>query len=214
MVWAARYDAWGGVRKLVSGEVDQPLRLQGQYFDAETGLSYNRFRYYDPNIGSFISQDPLGLVPGENVYAFGPNVHRWIDPLGLCKKAKADFYVRPNGEIITSTGYRYMSRNASYIEELKNTMEIPANPHGTYFSFDKFDIPMPGKLQVPHDASIRGSFDTLQIIDDIKIPNGQWGKADWLEPITKDFPKFGPGGATQAITKSPIHLDSLIDLSK
>jgi len=86
VVWAARYDAWGGIRKLVANEVDQPLRLQGQYFDAETGLCYNRFRYYCPEIGSFISQDPLGLVPGENVYAFGPNVHRWIDPLGLCKE--------------------------------------------------------------------------------------------------------------------------------
>lgn len=80
-------------------------------------------------------------------------------------------------------------------------MEIPANPSGTYITFDKFDVPTPGRLQVPHDASIRGSFDTLQIIDDIRVPNGKWGQASWLEPITKDFPKYGPGGATQALTK-------------
>ncbi|MDC6117325.1 RHS repeat-associated core domain-containing protein [Serratia rubidaea] len=41
-----------------------PLRFQGQYFDAETGLHYNRYRYYDPQTGSYISQDPIGLVGG------------------------------------------------------------------------------------------------------------------------------------------------------
>jgi RHS repeat-associated protein len=86
VVWAARYDALGKVKKLLVDEVEQPLRLQGQYFDRETGLYYNRFRYYEPHIGSFISQDPLGLAAGENVYGFGPNTQTWIDPLGLCKK--------------------------------------------------------------------------------------------------------------------------------
>ena len=93
-------------------------------------------------------------------------------------------------------------------------MEIPANIKGTYITFDKFDIPAPEKLQVPHDASIRGSFTTLQIIDDIRIPNGEWGKASWLEPITKDNPIYGPGGATQAVTNQKIILDSLKDLLK
>jgi RHS repeat-associated protein len=83
VVWAALYDAWGKVKKLSVNEVDQPLRLQGQYFDAETGLYYNRFRYYCPETGSFISQDPLGLVPGENIYTFAPNIQGWVDPLGL-----------------------------------------------------------------------------------------------------------------------------------
>lgn len=90
---------------------------------------------------------------------------------------KTDFYVKPNGEIVPATGYRYMPAEASYMDSLKNTMEISANPSGTYITFDKFDVPTPGRLQVPHDASIRGSFDTLQIIDDIRVPNGKWGQA-------------------------------------
>ena len=86
VVWAARYEAWGKVKKLSVNEVDQPLRLQGQYFDAETGLHYNRWRYYCPENGSFVSQDPLGLMAGENIYGFGPNAQMWVDPLGLeCK---------------------------------------------------------------------------------------------------------------------------------
>jgi len=43
----------------------QPLRFQGQYFDEETGLHYNRFRYYAPDIGRFISQDPIGLCQSD-----------------------------------------------------------------------------------------------------------------------------------------------------
>jgi len=115
---------------------------------------------------------------------------------------------------VPATGYRYMPAEASYMDSLKNTMEIPENPSGTYITFDKFDVPTPGRLQVPHDASIRGSFDTLQIIDDIRVPNGKWGQASWLEPITKDFPKYGPGGATQALTYQKIKLNSLKDLSR
>jgi RHS repeat-associated protein len=87
VVWAARYEAWSKVKKLLVDEVEQPLRLQGQYFDSETGLHYNRFRYYEPHVGSFISQDPLGLLAGENFYKFAPNIYAWSDPLGLICEA-------------------------------------------------------------------------------------------------------------------------------
>ncbi|MEG1179298.1 MAG: hypothetical protein RSD42_02690 [Oscillospiraceae bacterium] len=127
---------------------------------------------------------------------------------------KTNFYVRPNGDVIPATGYRYMPRDAKYIDNLKRTMKIPPNPNGTYITFDKFNVPTSGKLQVPHDASIRGSFDTLQIIDDIRIPNGKYGEDSWLEPITKDFLKYGPGGSTQAITYQKINLKDLKDLLK
>ena len=87
VVWAARYDAWGKVKKLLVDEVDQPLRLQGQYFDRETGLYYNRFRYYCAEIGSFTSADPLGVFAGENTYTYAPNIFSWADPMGLsCDK--------------------------------------------------------------------------------------------------------------------------------
>jgi RHS repeat-associated protein len=63
--------------------VEQPFRFQGQQFDEETGLHYNRFRYYDPVIGRFVSQDPIGLIGGLNIYEFGPNPIEYLDPLGL-----------------------------------------------------------------------------------------------------------------------------------
>ena len=62
-----------------------PLRFQGQYFDAETGLHYNRFRYYDPQTGRFTTQDPISLAGGINLYQYAPNPVLWVDPLGLDK---------------------------------------------------------------------------------------------------------------------------------
>ena len=65
------------------------LELQGQYRDHETGLLYNRHRYFDSAVGQFSSSDPLGLAAGENFYEFGPNTLGWTDPLGLsCRSTR------------------------------------------------------------------------------------------------------------------------------
>ncbi|AOA59473.1 hypothetical protein BFG52_14710 [Acinetobacter larvae] len=64
----------------------QPHRFQGQIYDIETGLHYNRFRYYDPDAGRFISHDPIGLLGGENHFQYAPNPVEWVDPWGLAFK--------------------------------------------------------------------------------------------------------------------------------
>ncbi|AEY67515.1 hypothetical protein Clo1100_3377 [Clostridium sp. BNL1100] len=144
-----------------------------------------------------------------------PEVNRGLSGVGEgVTQAKPDFYVTPSGDAIPSTGYRYMSENAPYMKNLKESMTIPENPNGTYFSFNKYDIANPGALQVPHDAAYRASFDTLQVIDDIRVPNGKWGQARHLEPLTKDFPQFGSGGASQVITNKPITLDEITKLPR
>lgn len=84
VAWNGQYRAWGEVQQ-VSAETNiiQPLRFQGQYADGETGLHYNRFRFYDPNTGRFVSQDPIRLNGGNNLYQYAPNPVAWVDPLGL-----------------------------------------------------------------------------------------------------------------------------------
>ncbi|MCA8388268.1 RHS repeat-associated core domain-containing protein [Burkholderia multivorans] len=59
------------------------LRFQGQQEDEETGLHYDRHRYYDSSIGRFTSQDPVGVAGGINLFRHTANPTQWIDPLGL-----------------------------------------------------------------------------------------------------------------------------------
>jgi RHS repeat-associated protein len=82
MVWRAYYKTWGALEALAPREIEQNLRFQGQYYDIETGLYYNTFRYYDPAVGRFTAQDPIGLLGGINFYQYAANPYSWIDPLG------------------------------------------------------------------------------------------------------------------------------------
>jgi RHS repeat-associated protein len=82
IAWQAQYKAWGEA-KVVVEKIRNPLRFQGQYFDHETGLHYNRFRYYDPEIGRYLSKDPIGIAGGLNLHAYVANPIQWVDPLGL-----------------------------------------------------------------------------------------------------------------------------------
>ncbi|MFE8647319.1 RHS repeat-associated core domain-containing protein, partial [Sphingomonas sp. NCPPB 2930] len=63
---------------------DQPIRFQGQQFDLQTGLHYNRFRYYDPAIGRYISADPTRLIAGPNFFSYvNSKPNSYVDPKGL-----------------------------------------------------------------------------------------------------------------------------------
>ncbi|MGS7254330.1 RHS repeat-associated core domain-containing protein, partial [Pseudomonas anuradhapurensis] len=88
MAWTAQYKAWGEVKEACSEWAKQvglsnPIRFQGQYHDHETGLHYNRYRYYDPRAGRFVSQDPISYLGGFNLYQYVPNPIEWIDSWGL-----------------------------------------------------------------------------------------------------------------------------------
>jgi RHS repeat-associated protein len=89
VVWSARYRVYGNIVRKDVEQVENNIRFQGQYYDQETGLHYNRFRYYDPGTGQFVQPDPIGLLGGINNYRYAPNSTGWTDPLGLsCKENK------------------------------------------------------------------------------------------------------------------------------
>ena len=90
LLWYGEYTAWGRLKKdeRVYKNAHQPFRLQNQYFDEETGLHYNLMRYYEPEAGRFVNQDPIGLLGGENLYQFAPNAQEWLDVWGLCPANK------------------------------------------------------------------------------------------------------------------------------
>ncbi|WP_434648636.1 RHS repeat-associated core domain-containing protein [Pseudomonas sp. D1-2] len=86
VVWAARYNGYGKLTELRHGDgkrLEQPLRFQGQYHDRESGLHYNRHRYYNPETGRYLTLDPSKLAGGLNGYRYTLNPTGWVDPLGL-----------------------------------------------------------------------------------------------------------------------------------
>ena len=83
VVWDCILDIYGDVLELRGEKCFIPFRFQGQYEDDETGLYYNRFRYYDPKTGNYISQDPIGLAGGLSVYAYVHDSNSLTDVLGL-----------------------------------------------------------------------------------------------------------------------------------
>lgn len=90
VVWQAQYDTFGLFYPNKT-EIHNPIRMPGQYHDEESGLYYNYARYYDPTIGRYITEDPLGIAgDGPNVYTYAlNNPHTLIDPLGKCALAGA-----------------------------------------------------------------------------------------------------------------------------
>ena len=72
LVWYGEYSAWDRLKKdeRVYKNSHPPFRFQNQYADRETGLHYNFFGYYEPEVG------------GENLYWFAPSASNWIDQLG------------------------------------------------------------------------------------------------------------------------------------
>jgi RHS repeat-associated protein len=107
IVWNVRYRAYGNVVEKEVERVENNLRFQGQYFDAETGLHYNRFRYYDPQVGQFVQQDPIRLLGEENFYQYTINPITWIDPLGLAQgKGERNYAGSSQG---TSNPFKHMT---------------------------------------------------------------------------------------------------------
>ncbi|HGX0022504.1 RHS repeat-associated core domain-containing protein, partial [Escherichia coli] len=82
--WYAEYDEWGNqLNEENPHQLQQLIRLPGQQYDEESGLYYNRHRYYDPLKGRYITQDPIGLKGGWNFYQYPLNPISEIDPQGL-----------------------------------------------------------------------------------------------------------------------------------
>ncbi|EOI1352454.1 RHS element core protein [Citrobacter amalonaticus] len=84
VAWRGEYDEWGSLLSEENPEnLEQLIRLPGQQYDEESGLYYNRHRYYNPGLGRYITQDPIGLEGGWNLYNYPLNPVTDTDPLGL-----------------------------------------------------------------------------------------------------------------------------------
>jgi RHS repeat-associated protein len=166
MAWSAQYKAWGQVTEQRSEwsrqhGVTNPIRFQGQYHDHETGLHYNRYRYYDPGVGRFISKDPIGYTGGLNLYFYGDNPVGLIDPLGL-----AGHKVGANtaGQDVLARGV-HVNVNGSGLPPAGGHIALKPNAEGTHVVLE------------PADKATRA------------MPDSQWGKA--CECVLKYLDKPG-----------------------
>ena len=120
---------------------------------------------------------------------------------------KVDFYVKPTGKVIPATGYRYMD-SSQYQKVLQNKQQ-----YVTYVGFKKYDSAkeVQDKFQIIKqwsDAKVRGSFDTLQVVDKLYIPTEKGNTTKILEPFTHSYPQYGKGGEYQ------MRIDDIIKFDK
>ncbi|QCY13041.1 RHS repeat protein [Pseudomonas sp. MPC6] len=192
IVWQATYKAWGSIEALAVNEVEQNLRFQGQYFDDETGLHYNTFRYYDPGVGRFVTQDPIGLLGGDNLYQYAPNSTSWIDPWGLAFKSvnfegsKELFPVSGNQKNIVSIqmqGSRGRDFTEAYRQAGLKEADVKAQGKFTWHHLDDFD-PATGKTTMQlvtrsaHEASLPHTGSVAQFEKHFGLQSGAYGGKD------------------------------------
>jgi len=123
-VWHYEQSTYG-CTEVITGDINFiPFRYQGQYEDSETGLYYNRFRYYSPEEECYISQDPIGLMGGMELYNYVHDTNGLIDVLGLASHVtfpsstlhpSSVTSINPSGtHIIQATGYHHTDKIALY----------------------------------------------------------------------------------------------------
>jgi RHS repeat-associated protein len=174
-VWRASYKVWGNVvseewtgsyaKSSAKAKTEtQNLRFQGQYYDVETGLHYNTFRFYDPDIGRFTSPDPIGLEGGDNLYAYAPNPVTWADPWGLAPKNGTY-----GGERGSHTGgeTNHVPARGSY----KSVPNAPSKYSGPAFHMDKAD-----HRGMASTGSSKAA-ERYRLQQNQHIKNGRWDKA-------------------------------------
>ncbi len=104
IAWKAVYTPFGEAVPSIQ-TVENPFRFPGQYYDQETGLHYNYFRYYNPQTGRYITPDPIGLWGGVNLFLYVDNNSvNYIDPVGLFGWADMPTIPQPVSDILAGFG--------------------------------------------------------------------------------------------------------------
>ena len=189
VVWDCILDIYGDVLELRGERNFIPFRFQGQYEDQETGLYYNRFRYYSPKMGNYISQDPIGLAGGNpTLYGYVSDANSWIDIFGL----DCSINVKNSGHHVPAIR---KSRGRPF--ELERTDKTRPTFHfkGDNPSFDHWTLHNAERDFVgPRQGDFTGTNDELfdaykkayegldDILIDVKSPNGAYVLGENVTP--------------------------------
>ncbi|WP_338794227.1 DUF6531 domain-containing protein [Bernardetia sp. MNP-M8] len=147
-VWEREIDIYGTVKK--GDSIFVPFLYQGQYFDSETDLAYNRFRYYSPETGTYISQDPISLLGGDRFYAYVHNTNKCVDVFGLYNgegvrdlDAYNSFHNHQlaNNEFLLKDTEHFSKANESLHNKFQNHPEFAAKMEAKYPGITKHVAP-------------------------------------------------------------------------
>jgi RHS repeat-associated protein len=158
VAWSNRLSTWGKSTRYhlaANDDITCNLRFAGQYADEESGLHYNRHRYYDSDTGQYLSPDPIGLLGGVNPYGYVHNPMGWVDPLGLEKLETGHVYRMGSGTDSNMTPRPGKDTTTG----LSTTIEKPSGKYQTLdvaaLNNSGFDVIQDGK----NHASVRLSND-------------------------------------------------------
>lgn len=167
IVWRGEQLLWGNHRAdaipqqlrrflgdAANEEIYCELRYQGQLYDQETGLYYNRHRYFDPELGQYISSDPIGFAGGLRPQGYVRNPLEWVDPLGLAQcpsvGAKSETKINSGKDAPSDSGiYRFTDTNGNVYTGSTNDYGTRMNQHiadgrlapGSKVEFTPIDAP-------------------------------------------------------------------------
>ena len=201
-IWSCDLDSYGRVRKHSGNLCDCPWRYQGQFEDEETGLYYNRFRYFDSSTGNFLSQDPIGLLSGcLAFYSYVKDSNKFIDVFGLYngegerELGVYDSYhthVLDAPEYTKSDPYHFAKANESLHQRFQNDPQFAAAMEAKYPGI--IDHVSPGvrggfSSEAPpgttwHHADTPGNLDLVDRVDHKKYhkiyhPDDEGGRKKW-----------------------------------
>ncbi|MGJ0635961.1 RHS repeat-associated core domain-containing protein [Xenorhabdus bovienii] len=211
LVWAQRLTTWGKSERFQVIASNNPdyhvgcdLRFMGQFEDEESGLFYNRFRYYSPETGQYISPDPIGLQGGFNPYSYVHNPTKWVDPYGLAggvgnkgepiQKSPSDFARSWQGQ----GDYPGVDRFRDITVKKGTILMAGAPGQGSFYTtvraversgYSKEGV-FKGLQVIPHkDFGYRPGMTAYRVLEDTPAAFG----------IVRANPHAGPGGLPQIV---------------
>lgn len=134
-IWEIKQNTWGSALEINTSDnlLEQTnIRFQGQYYDHETGLHYNRYRYYEPHSARYVSKDPIGLFGGLNnsIYVSDPN--QWVDSMGLMAQGEREKVAANNALVEKHAAERFAQQKAAWqVSKIKDARSKQQNRPST-----------------------------------------------------------------------------------
>ncbi|HIE5768223.1 TPA: RHS repeat domain-containing protein [Proteus mirabilis] len=212
--WAGQLNTWGQMAFWQSHDdyadndpeyTECHFRFVGQYEDKESGLYYNRFRYYDKDTGQYISPDPIGLLGGFNPYGYVHCPTGWVDPFGLSGTAKLfsnqsykEIEKAPLDQWIVDSfkDGKYKTVVTTQDTYVYRVYGGNAKPGGSFVS----DLPASNRIQAKIDAALLPEWkNTRQFEAQILVPKGTTLNVGQVAPQTMKSDAVLQGEATQIL---------------